>query len=121
MLNPIYRQLPADLGLEPPLTADGAVAETMMRRRLSPRWMAGLMLISLAGTGLMIFSVIAALSPVETMVTSPQITRTGPDSGTSNSVIIAARRADKLIRRANLIAARQDYKAPVLVRSAMRR
>ncbi len=116
MLNPIYRQLPADLGLEPPLTADGAVAETMMRRRLSPRWMAGLMLISLAGTGLMIFSVIAALSPVETMVTSPQITRTGPDSGTSNSVIIAARRADKLIRRANLIAARQDYKAPVLVR-----
>ncbi|MCU0819939.1 MAG: hypothetical protein MUF11_11680 [Beijerinckiaceae bacterium] len=116
MLNPTYRHLPADLGLEPPLTADGAVAETLMRRRLSPRWMAGLMLISLAGTALMIFSVVAALAPVETMVTAPQMTRTGPDSGNSNSVIIAARRADKLIRRANLVAARQDYKAPVLVR-----
>ena len=75
MLNPIYRQMPADLGLEPPLTADGAVAETMMRRRLSPRWMAGLVLISLAGTVLMLFSVVAALSPVETRVTSPQITK----------------------------------------------
>lgn len=116
MLNPIYRQMPADLGLEPPLTADGAVAETMMRRRLSPRWMAGLVLISLAGTVLMLFSVVAALSPVETRVTSPQISRTGPDSGYNASVVVAARRADKLIRRANLVAARQDYKAPVLVR-----
>jgi murein DD-endopeptidase MepM/ murein hydrolase activator NlpD len=117
MLNPIYRHLPADLGLEPPLTADGAVAETLMRRRLSPRWMAGLVLIALAGTVLMIFSVIAALSPVETLVTSPQMSRTSAESGTGNSVIIAARRADKLIRRANLVAARQDYKAPILVRA----
>ncbi|PPD15644.1 MAG: peptidase M23 [Methylobacterium sp.] len=116
MLNPIYRQLPADLGLEPPLTADGAVAETMMRRRLSPRWMAGLMLISVAGTVLMVFSIVAALSPVETVVTSPQLSRAGNDAASSNSVVIAARRADKLIRRANLVAARQDYKAPVQAR-----
>ncbi|MGL5446519.1 MAG: M23 family metallopeptidase [Rhabdaerophilum sp.] len=117
MANPIFRNLPADLGLEPPLTADGAVAETMMRRRLSPRWMAGLVLIALAGSVLMLFSVIAALSPIETIVTSPVMTKGAEERIAGGSSITTARRGDKLIRKANLVAARQDYKAPILVRS----
>jgi murein DD-endopeptidase MepM/ murein hydrolase activator NlpD len=117
MSNPIFRHLPADLGLEPPLTVDGAVAETMMRRRLSPRWMAGLVLIALAGSVLMLFSVIAALSPVETTLTAPVMTKGAEERNGSASSITTARRSDKLIRRANLVAARQDYKAPILVRA----
>lgn len=117
MSNPIFRNLPADLGLEPPLTADGAVAESMMRRRLSPRWMAGLVLIALAGSVLMLFSVIAALSPIETIVTAPVMTKGADVRSAGASSITTARRSDKLIRKANLVAARQDYKAPILVRS----
>lgn len=117
MLNPVFRHLPADLGLEPPLTTDGAVAETLMRRRLSPRWMVGLVLIALAGTVLMIFSVVAALSPIETVVTSPVVTRDSDSRSGQRALITTIRRSDKLIRKANLVAARQDYKAPISVRS----
>ncbi|MBN8534450.1 MAG: M23 family metallopeptidase [Rhizobiales bacterium] len=117
MSTPVFRNLPADLGLEPPLTADGAVAETMMRRRLSPRWMASLVLVALAGSVLMLFSVIAALSPIETIVTAPVTTRSADERNAGASSVTTARRSDKLIRKANLVAARQDYKAPILVRS----
>lgn len=117
MSTPVFRNLPADLGLEPPLTADGAVAETMMRRRLSPRWMASLVLVALAGSVLMLFSVIAALSPIETIVSAPVVSRNAEERGAGASSVTTARRSDKLIRKANLVAARQDYKAPILVRS----
>jgi murein DD-endopeptidase MepM/ murein hydrolase activator NlpD len=117
MLNPVYRNLPHDLGLEPPLTADGAVAETMMRRRLSPRWMAGLVLIALAGSALMVLSIVAALAPVETNMSQPQMTRLSELRSQSSGSITTARRGDKLIRKANLVAARQDYRAPIQVRA----
>jgi murein DD-endopeptidase MepM/ murein hydrolase activator NlpD len=117
MSTPVFRNLPADLGLEPPLTADGAVAETMMRRRLSPRWMASLVLVALAGSVLMLFSVIAALSPIETIITAPVMTKGADERNAGASSVTTARRSDKLIRKANLVAARQDYKAPILVRT----
>jgi murein DD-endopeptidase MepM/ murein hydrolase activator NlpD len=117
MSAPVFRNLPADLGLEPPLTADGAVVETMMRRRLSPRWMASLVLVALAGSVLMLFSVIAALSPIETIVTAPVMSKGSDERSAGTSSVTTARRSDKLIRKANLVAARQDYKAPILLRT----
>ncbi|CAN1550621.1 Peptidase M23 [Rhabdaerophilaceae bacterium] len=116
MANPTFRTLPGDLGLEPPLTVDGGVSETMMHKRLSPRWMAGLILIALSGSALMVFSVIGALAPSDVMLAQPEVNRRTSDGAGSAVAFTVARRSDKLIRKANLVAARQDYKAPIQVR-----
>lgn len=117
MATPTFRTLPGDLGLEPPLTVDGAVAETMMHRRLSPRWMAGLILIALAGSALMVFSVVGALAPVDITLSEPQMSRRSAETAGSSPAFTIARRSEKLVRKANLVAARQDYKAPIQIRT----
>ena len=117
MHNPSYRHLPDDLGLEPPLTAEGAVVETIVLHRLNVRWLAGIILTGLAGSALMLFSVVGALTPTNNIVSVPQLTKGRDDRNISGALVIVARKGDKLIRKANLIAARQDYKAPVLVKA----
>ena len=112
-----YRQIPADLGLEPPLTSEGAVVQSLVRGRLNGRWLVGIVLTGITGAGLMLLSVAGALGPLRNAVSQPQMARNGKDDRAgAGSAVITARRGDKLVRRINLIAARQDYKAPVQVK-----
>jgi murein DD-endopeptidase MepM/ murein hydrolase activator NlpD len=113
-----FRQIPADLGLEPPLSAEGAAAPVLQRGRINYRWLVGIVLTGLTGAGLMLLSVAGALGPLRSAVTEPQIAKSARDDriGTGGAVI-AARRGDKLVRRVNLVAARQDYKAPIQVKA----
>lgn len=112
-----YRQFQPDLGLEAPLTTEGAPRETFVRRRLNYRWLAGIVLTGLAGTGLMYLSVFGALAPFNTKAVPPQLSRAHEERPAGANSQIVARRGDKLIRKINLVAARQDYKAPILVRA----
>jgi murein DD-endopeptidase MepM/ murein hydrolase activator NlpD len=111
-----YRQLPADLGMEPPLSAEGAVVQTLVRGRVNARWLIGIVLTGLTGAALMLLSVAGALGPMRNVVTAPEIAKNSRDERAGSSATIVARRSDKLVRRINLVAARQDYKAPVQVR-----
>lgn len=110
-----YRHAPADLGLEPPLSADGAAAPVMVRGRVNARWLVGIVLTGITGSALMVLSVAGALGPMRHAVKQPQIAKSARDDR-GGAVSIAARRSDKLVRRINLVSARQDYKAPVQVR-----
>ncbi|OYU46931.1 MAG: peptidase M23 [Rhizobiales bacterium PAR1] len=111
-----YRHLPADLGLEPPLNAEGAAMVTMARGRVNHRWLAGIVLTGITGAGLMLLSVAGALGPLRNVVSNPQLAKNGRDERAGTGAMIMAQRSDKLVRRANLIAARQDYRAPVQIR-----
>lgn len=111
-----YRQVPADLGLEPPLSSEGTVAPVLVRGRVNARWLIGIILVGMAGAALMILSVTGALAPLRNAVTPPQFAKASRDDRSGIGASIVARKGDKLIRKINLVAARQDFKAPVQVR-----
>lgn len=117
MVSPTYRHLPAELGLEPPITMDGAVVETLVRQRVNGRWLFGLVLTGLAGTAMMLFAAAGALGTLSDAVKQPEMLKSAEERAVAGAGVIAARKGDKLIRKANLVAARQDYKAPVQVRT----
>jgi murein DD-endopeptidase MepM/ murein hydrolase activator NlpD len=116
MVSPTYRHLPAELGLEPPITMDGAVVETLVRQRVNGRWLFGLVLTGLAGTAMMLFAAAGALGTLSDAVKAPEMLKSAEERAVAGAGVIAARKGDKLIRKANLVAARQDYKAPIQVR-----
>ncbi|MCA1953265.1 MAG: M23 family metallopeptidase [Hyphomicrobiales bacterium] len=118
MTNFAYRQMPADLGLEPPLSTEGAAMPALVRGRVNFRWLIGIVLTGITGAALMLLSVAGALGPLRNAVTEPQIAKVGRDERiAAGGMVIAARRGDKLVRRANLVAARQDYRMPVQVKA----
>lgn len=112
-----YRQVPSDLGLEPPLTSEGAVVQTLVRGRVNARWLIGIVLTGITGAGLMLLSVAGALGPLRNAISAPQLAKNARDDrAAGGSAVITARRGDKLVRRVNLVASRQDYKMPILVK-----
>jgi len=116
MVHSTFREIPADLGLEPPLSAEGVVAPALARGRLNGRWLAGIVLTGTTGAALMLLSVAGALGPIRNVVTQPETARASRDDRGGGGTTIVARKSDKLVRKANLVAARQDYKAPVQIR-----
>lgn len=117
MPNLSYRILPDDLGLEPPLTTGGAVLDTPIRKRLNHRWLAGTVLTGLAGSGLMIFSVLGALAPYNKPAAAPILSNLRETQSGLTATGTIATLEEKLVRKANLVAARQDYRIPVQVRN----
>lgn len=117
MQTTVYRQIPADLGLEPPLSTEGAAVQNLLRGRVNARWLVGIILTGVTGAGLMLFSVAGALGPLRKAVKAPQIAKISRDDRSGLGAQVIMRKGDKLIRRVNLVAARQDYRAPVLVRA----
>lgn len=111
-----FRTLPADLGLEPPLSSDGAAIPTLVRGRINIRWLVGIVLTGITGAALMVFSVAGALGPLRHSISMPQLAKNARDERASTGSVTTAPKSDRLIRRANLIASRQDYRAPVQVR-----
>lgn len=117
MQQTVYRQIPADLGLEPPLSTEGAAVQTMLRGRVNARWLVGIILTGITGAGLMLFSVAGALGPLRRAVKAPQVAKISKDDRSGLGSQVVMRKSDKLIRRVNLVAARQDYRTPVQVRA----
>lgn len=117
MNDTVFRQMPSDLGLEPPISTEGATVPNLLRGRVNARWLVGIILIGVTGAGLMVFSVAGALGPLRRAVKPPQMTKLSRDDRSGLGAQVVMRKGDKLIRRVNLVAARQDYRAPVLVRA----
>ncbi len=117
MQTTVYRQIPSDPGLEPPLSTEGAAVQNLLRGRVNARWLVGIILTGITGGGLMLFSVAGALGPLRRAVKSPQMVKISRDDRSGLGAQVIMRKGDKLIRRVNLVAARQDYRAPVLMRS----
>lgn len=117
MFNSSYRHLPHDLGLEPPVTTEGMRPEAMTGHRTNWRWLGGILLTTLIGCLLMVFSVMGALGPLNDIISPAQLAKGRDERMVAGGTLIIARKGDKLIRRANLIAARQDFKVPVQVKA----
>lgn len=112
-----FRQNPTDLGFEQPLSSEGAAVQAFVRGRVNARWLIGIVLTGVTGAGLMLLSVAGALGPLRNAITQPQFAKNSRDDrAIGTGPTIAARRGDKLVRRVNLVAARQDYKAPIQIK-----
>ncbi|WP_442916020.1 M23 family metallopeptidase [Lichenihabitans sp. Uapishka_5] len=103
-----------DLGVEPPIEASGRRHAAFDRRRVSLRWMFGTILTGLVGGGLIGLAIYASLEQnaiaprqPDFVASVPVEPASGPDDG--------PRRADRLIKNADIVADKQTFSAPVTV------
>lgn len=103
----------------PPLDPNGIAVINQDRRRVSLRWLVGSVLTALSGAALIGGAIVIALQGEIVLVERPQRVLIGVDSDEATKS--AARRADRLVRRE--VAgnrARQEFKAPITVRTGNR-
>ncbi|MGV6871442.1 M23 family metallopeptidase [Pseudochelatococcus sp. B33] len=105
--------------VSPPLDPNGIAVINQNRRRVSLRWLIGSVLTALSGATLIGGAIVIALQGEIVQVERPQ--RALAVAGKGEGPKSAARRADRLVRRevaGNL--ARQEFKAPITVRTGDR-
>lgn len=105
----------AAVGVEPPIDAHGDRMGGDNERRVSPRWLAGVSLTGLIGGGLLGGALFAAFDRdayFAAMPTRAILARHEPveDSG------VNPKKGDRLLKSVDIVAARQSFKAPTLVR-----
>lgn len=104
-----------DLGLEPPIEAAGEAASDLDRRRVSLRWLTGTVLTGLAGAGLIGSAIYAALNYSSKLAEAPEfVARERPMA--SDGTINQSNKGDRLARPVDIIAARQNFRAPTTVK-----
>lgn len=107
-----------DLGMEPPLLGFQSAGELPPRGRISARWLAGTILTGMAGMGLMLAAATSAIEHRGALVAQPQMIKPRETpSHLSGELVVAARKGDRLVQKADIIAARQTYKTPVVRKS----
>jgi murein DD-endopeptidase MepM/ murein hydrolase activator NlpD len=103
-----------DLGLEPAIEADGRRHTAFDRKRVSTRWLAGTILTGLSGAGLIGAAAYSALDHQSYFAEAPSPAapphRDGTDVGTN------PRKADRLVKSVDIIAAKQSFRAPVPIK-----
>ncbi len=107
-----------ELGVEPPIEADGVEHTDLDRRRVSLRWLSGTVLTGFAGAALIGASVYAALDPALMTPEAPQIAVAERATASRESTL--ARRGDRLVRPVDIVAARQTFRTPTTVRAGER-
>ena len=119
--NPI-RQLPLgpaqafrDLSPDAPIEADGKNHTDLDHRRVSIRWLVGTILVGFAGSALIAAAVFATLDRQSNFAEAPQIANLSRrDQATGE--MVNPKKADRLVKSVDLIAAKQTFKAPSYVR-----
>ena len=104
------------LGDEPAIESDGRKHSAHDHRRVSVRWLAGTILTGLSGAALIGAAAFAALdqrSTAEEPVLA-QMSRRGDDRG---DAVVNPRKADRLVKSIDIVAAKQTFKAPTTVKS----
>ncbi len=110
-----YLILPSiDLGIEPPLLVSGRTAEQPAPRRVNIRWLVGTVLTGIVGAVLMLAAATSTTKHSGSEIQSPQMIKHRElASQLSGELVVAARRGDRLVQRADIIAVRQTYRTPV--------
>lgn len=103
-----------DLGVEPPIEANGRRHAAFDRRRVSLRWMSGTVLTAIAGAGLIGSAIYAALDQNAIAPQQPDYVTVAPAEPAAEAGG-GLRRADRLIKNADVVADKQTFSAPVTV------
>ncbi|MDH7799705.1 MULTISPECIES: M23 family metallopeptidase [unclassified Beijerinckia] len=103
-----------DLGVDPPIEADGRRHSHEDHRRVSLRWLSGTALTGIAGGLLIGSAVFAALDQTTNFAEEPQLALAAPRPQERD--IDTPHRGDRLVRPVDLIAARQTFRTPTTIR-----
>ncbi|WP_112662359.1 M23 family metallopeptidase [Microvirga flavescens] len=111
-----------DLGHEPPLNPTGGDEPDIDRREINLRWLSASILTGVTGAVLIGASIHIALESEMMFVAPPEraILKSARGSNTEDRTANVARKADKLIRAETSTAAKQNFKAPMTIRTGDR-
>ncbi len=103
-----------DLGLVPPIEADGAEHSALERRRVSLRWLMGTVLTGFAGFALIGAAIYAAFDRESRFAEAP--VAAGPQRReTSTDGFVNPGKGDRLVKRVDIAAGKQSFKTPTTV------
>jgi len=105
----------ADLGNEPAIDTDGERQDLFDRRQISLRWLCGTILTGLTGAGLIGAAIYAAFDHQSHFAEAPMLAaplrkEMAQESG------INGRKADRLVKAVDIVAAKQSFHAPVTIK-----
>jgi len=103
-----------ELGLEPAIEADGKRHTAFDRKRVSTRWLAGTILTGLIGAGLIGAAAYAALDHQSYFAEAPSPAT--PSRRDAADVGSNPRKGDRLVKSVDIIAAKQNFRAPVPIK-----
>ncbi|MCA0422274.1 MAG: M23 family metallopeptidase [Proteobacteria bacterium] len=107
-----------DLGMEPALPGFSQGADLPPKGRISARWLAGTVLTGMAGMGLMLAAATSAIEHRGAQIARPQMIKPRETaSQLIGELLVAGRKGDRLIQKADIIAARQTYRTPIVRKS----
>jgi murein DD-endopeptidase MepM/ murein hydrolase activator NlpD len=112
-----------DLGHEPPLNASGTGPVDIHRRDVNLRWLGASVLTGITGAALIGASIYIALEGATISAEPPQRAILGAAKGTSpagEGVLNTARKGGRLNRTEMVASAKQDFRAPMTIRSGNR-
>ncbi|HUZ66779.1 MAG TPA: M23 family metallopeptidase [Beijerinckiaceae bacterium] len=102
-----------DLGVEPPIEADGERHSALDRRRVSLRWLFATILTGVAGAGLIGAAIYAALDGRMSFPQAPELAATRDTAAAAD--LVNPSKGDRLAKPVDIIAAKQTFRAPTTV------
>ena len=111
--RPAFAHGGIDLGTEPAIEADGRRHLRYERRSVSKRWLAGTVLTGVAGGALISVAIHAALDRQAIFAQAPDyVVQARKDEAREGGEL---QRGDRLVRRADIVAEKQSFRAPTTV------
>lgn len=111
------RQPIVHVGDEPAIESDGQQHSAHDHRRVSLRWLAGTILTGLSGAGLIGAAAYAALDQRASVAEAPTLAQLGRHNDERGDSLVNPRKADRLVKSVDIVAAKQTFKAPTTVRA----
>jgi murein DD-endopeptidase MepM/ murein hydrolase activator NlpD len=105
-----------DLGEEPPLEPAGLSASHADRPAMNLRWLIGSVVTGLSGSALLGAAIFVSLQGETSFAALPETVGPAPIHQSSGDGGGEPRRADKLVRTQDFVAAKQNFKAPMTIR-----
>jgi murein DD-endopeptidase MepM/ murein hydrolase activator NlpD len=102
-----------DVGVEPPIEADGRRHSAVDRRRVSLRWLTGTVLTGLSGAALIGAAVYSALDRNANFAEAPELVI---HKDTAIGDLVNPKKGDRLVKSVDIVAARQSYRAPTTIK-----
>jgi murein DD-endopeptidase MepM/ murein hydrolase activator NlpD len=103
-----------DLGMDPPIEADGERHTADDRRRVSLRWLTGTILTGLAGTGLIGAAIYAALDRQPNFAEAPVAAGPARREAVTGD-LVNPRKSDRLVKPVDIVAGKQTFRTPTAV------